>query len=195
MNPNIEASLIPGVSYAYGIELYANKKRGNLNGWASYTYSRIFRQVKGKLPEETINKGRIYPANYDKPHDFTFALNYKANPVVTYGANFTYSSGRPSTQPTALYNYSSLTNIFNFSLRNEKRIPNYHRLDLSMTIISKPKVNRDWRTSWTLAVYNFYGRKNAYSVFYDNKYGSPPKAYQLSVLGAAFPSVMLNFDF
>lgn len=195
MNENIEAALINGTSTAYGVEFFVNKKAGILTGWMSYTYSRIFRTINGEHESEKINDGERYPANNDKPHDFSFALNYKSSPVVQFGANFTYSTGRPATVPLGLYDVSRLTNVFNFSDRNDGRIPDYHRLDVSMTVDSKPKINRKWSMSWTFAIYNLYGRKNAYSVFYENQYGSPPKAYKLSVLGSAFPSIMINFKF
>jgi hypothetical protein len=195
MNENIETELINGKSESYGIELFVNKKLGKFTGWFSYTYARTFRIVEGDFEEETINFGRKYPANYDKPHDVTFAFNYKQSPIVDFAANFTYSSGRPATVPLSMYDADNLTNIYNFSLRNQDRIPDYHRLDLSMTVKSKPKVDRRWKTSWTFSIYNVYARKNAYSVFYKNEFGSPPKAYKLSVLGSAFPSLMVNFDF
>jgi hypothetical protein len=195
MNENIEGALINGTSEAYGVEVFVNKKSGKLTGWMSYTFSRIFRTVNGRFDEEKINLGDPYPANNDKPHSASLAVNYKKNPVIEFGANFTYSTGRPATVPLSLYNVSNQSNVFNFSGRNKGRIPDYHRLDVSMTVNSKPRVDRKWHLSWTFAVYNLYGRKNAYSVFYENMYGSPPKAYKLSVLGSAFPSVMLNFKF
>lgn len=195
MNENIEGALINGTSRAYGLEMFVNKKTGRLTGWMSYTYSRIFRKVDGEFDDEKINNGEEYPANNDKPHALSMAVNYKKNPLVQYAANFTYSTGRPATVPLSLYDVTNQTSVFNFSGRNKGRIPDYHRLDLSVTFNSKPRIERKWTLSWTFAVYNVYGRKNAYSVFYENLYGSPPKAYKLSVLGSAFPSVTLNFKY
>jgi hypothetical protein len=195
MNENIESALINGTSEAYGVETFLNKKTGRLTGWASYTWSRIFRKVDGEFEDEKVNNGEKYPANNDKPHNVNLAVNYKKNPLVQFAANFTYSTGRPATVPLSLYDVSNQTNVFNFSGRNKGRIPDYHRLDLAVTLNSKPRMERKWSLSWTFAVYNVYGRKNAYSVFYENVYGSPPKAYKLSVLGSAFPSVTLNFKY
>ncbi|MFY0598641.1 MAG: TonB-dependent receptor [Cyclobacteriaceae bacterium] len=194
MNEYIESDLITGTSEAYGLELFLNKKTGHWTGWASYTYSRIFRKVNGTYEDEKISNGNAFPANFDKPHDLTLAVNYSKNPVVKYGINFSYSTGRPSTVPLGVYDVSNLTNVFSYSLRNQERIPDYHRMDVSMTINSKPKVDRKWKMSWTFAIYNLYGRKNAYSVFFENKNGSPPKAYQLSILGSPFPSLTANFS-
>ena len=195
MNQNIEADLIRGESEAYGIEFFVNKKMGKLTGWVSYTLSRSLRQFKGEFDDETINLGEQFPSNYDKPHDITLVMLYQSSPLVEFGLNFTYNTGRPTTAPETLYHISNLTNVFSYSLRNQERNPDYHRLDLSVTLKSKPKIDRKWRMSWTFAVYNVYGRKNAYSVFFKNDYGSPPQAYKLSVLGSIFPSVMVNFEF
>lgn len=195
MNENIESALIPGTSRAYGVELFINKKSGLTTGWLSYTYSRSFRTVNGVYDDERINQGNQYAANYDKPHDVTLAINHKASPIVELGMNATYSTGRPLTVPLSAYNVSNLTGVANFSLRNQDRIPDYYRLDLSLTIKSKPKIDRKWSYNWTFSIYNVLGRKNAYSVFFKNNQGAPPTAYKLSVLGHAFPSLTFNFKF
>ncbi|SMD36911.1 TonB-dependent Receptor Plug Domain [Reichenbachiella faecimaris] len=195
MNENIESELIPGSSEAYGVEIFVNKKIGLTTGWISYTYSRTYRTVSGEYDDEKINLGNRYPANYDKPHDITMAINHKFSPIVEVGTNFTYSTGRPLTVPLSAYNVANLTGVANFSLRNQDRIPDYYRLDVSMTIKSKPRINRKWDYSWTFSIYNLLGRRNAYSVFFINKLGVPPKAYKLSVLGHAFPSLTFNFNF
>lgn len=189
MNENIEADLVQGTGKAYGVEFLLKKKSGDLTGWAGYTYSRSLRRVSGHFEEERISNGKTFPSNYDKPHDLTLTLDYRSGLVTKIGANFTYSSGRPQTVPLSIYNVSNLTNIFNFSERNGGRIPDYHRLDLSMTFFSYPKRLSRFDYSLTFSVYNVYARKNAYSVFYQNQFGSPPKAYKLSVLGSVFPSI------
>jgi hypothetical protein len=195
MNDALETELLTGTSNAYGLELYINKRKGKWTGWSSYTFSRVFRQIDGGTKETRINNGDPYPANYDKPHNFALTINNKPNPVFEFGATFTYSTGRPVTVPNGIYATSNMANVFAFSSRNGGRIPDYHRLDLSATFYSKPHVDRKVFLSWTVAVYNVYARKNAYSVFYENKEGAPPKAYKFSVLGSAFPSMSLNINF
>lgn len=194
MNKYIESALLSGMGEAYGMELYVNKKLGKTTGWVGYTYSRTLRKVNGEFDEDKISKGNWYSSNYDKPHDLTMALNYDPNPLVTYGLNFSYSTGRPVTVPLGYYDNGNLSNVFYYSSRNSERIPDYHRLDASVTVKSKPKPDQLWKLSWTFSIYNVYGRKNAYSVFFENQYGSLPKAYKLSVLGAAFPSLTINFE-
>ena len=195
MNRNIDADLITGNGKSYGTEFYLNKKIGRLTGWFSYTYSRTFRKIEGQFSEETINNGSYYPANFDKPHDLSLALNYKISHYFEFGSSFTYNSGRPFTVPLSLYGTSNLTSVSNFSQRNEQRIPDYHRLDLSIKINSREMLRRRLKYDVTFALYNVYARKNAYTVFFRNNIGEPPKAYKLSVLGATFPAIIVNFHF
>jgi hypothetical protein len=80
-------------------------------------------------------------------------------------------------------------------LRNNARIPDYHRLDFSWNIYN-PSMdeNKRWKGNWTFTVYNLYGRKNAYSVFLKNQ-GTAIKANKLTVFGAPIISLSYNFKF
>jgi len=80
--------------------------------------------------------------------------------------------------------------VANFSERNQYRIPDFHRLDISVTLGEGHRKNRRWKGSWTFSVYNVYGRKNPYSVFY--RHIMP---YKMSILGVPFPSLTYNFTF
>lgn len=193
LNPTIETELLNGLGEAYGIEAYIKKKSKPLTGWVSYTYSRSLRQVVGPFPSESINSGNVYPANFDKPHDLTAVLEYQINPFVKYSSIFTYSTGRPVTFPSAKFSYFGDDVAF-YDSRNQDRILDYHRLDMSLTFNFDAK-SKLLKGDWVLAVYNLYGRRNAFSLFFDDLPGSPPQAYKLSVLGIAFPSLSYNVKF
>lgn len=199
LNETLEADLLQGKGRAYGIELLAKKKTGRLTGWTSYVYSRSERLVDGEFPEEQINNGKYYPSNYDKPHSVKLVGSYRITQRWSFSANFIYGTGRPFTAPYSKYRIQNgyLTNITvaNFSQRNQFRIQDYHRLDISVTLGVGHKKYRKWKGSWTLSIYNLYGRKNAYSVFFKDEYGVPPMPYRLSVLGVPFPSLTYNFTF
>ena len=187
LNPNIETELISGIGEAYGAEFYLKKNTGKFTGWLSYTYSRSLRRVIGLYPEETINNGAWYPSNFDKPHDFTAVGEYKLFKNLKFSAIFTYSTGRPISFPSAKFIYLGEFLAF-YDLRNENRVPDYHRLDLSMTWNFNSS-NKFLNGDWILSVYNTYSRRNAFSVFFDDIAGLPPQAYRLSALGVAFPSL------
>jgi hypothetical protein len=194
LNNNLESDLLNGKGRAYGLELFLEKKKGTLTGWVSYTYSRSERRVIGSFPEETINKGEWYAANYDKPHNLSFVGNYQLGKRTKVSAIFTYSTGRPVSYPLAKFNYFNSLNIAYYDKRNGFRAPDYHRLDISLTWgWDHPK---KWLAGdFVLSVYNFYGRRNAFSVFFDDIPGAPPQAFRLSVLGIPFPSLSYKFDF
>ncbi len=194
LNNNLESALLNGKGRAYGIEFYLEKKKGDFTGWLSYTYSRTERKVVGSFPEEIINKGQWYPANYDKPHTLSLVGDYKLGKRTKVSSIFTYSTGRPATYPEAKFNYQNGSNIAYYNDRNGFRVPAYHRLDLSFTF--GWDTGNIWSSGdWVLSVYNLYGRKNTFSVFFDDVAGAPPQAFRLSILGIPFPSLSYNFEF
>ncbi|WP_083919409.1 TonB-dependent receptor [Pontibacter roseus] len=193
LNSTLDADLLPGDGKAYGLELMLRRSGKRLTGWASYTYSRSLRRVDGPTAEEKINNGDYFPANFDKPHDLTLVLNQQLSRLISLAANFTYSTGRPITYPESVAVIDGLLMV-NYSDRNQHRIPDYHRLDLALTIDGTNKRNANWVSSWVFSVYNVYGRQNPYSVFFKASYGGTvPQAYRLSVVGSAVPAITYNF--
>ena len=97
LNNHLETELVRGVGRSYGLEFYVKKKKGKSTGWVSYTYSKTERKVIGSFPDEIINNGEWFAANFDKPHDLTAVVERKVTPYVDFSAIFTFSSGRPAT--------------------------------------------------------------------------------------------------
>ena len=189
-NETLEADLLSGKGRAYGIETTVRKKSGKLNGWVGYTWSRSERLFAGKFPEETINQGMYYPSGFDKPHDIVVVANYSFTKRARISGNFVYSTGRPVTVPISMYRQDQFYGLLDYSERNQYRIPDYHRLDISFTLDEGHRRNRKFKGSWNFSIYNLYARKNAFSVFFDTR----GNAYRLSVLGAAMPSISYNFS-
>lgn len=194
LNKYIDEELLHGDGRAYGIEFFIRKKIGRLTGWVAYTYSRTERKVIGLNEDETINFGEYYPAYYDRPHDFTLTGHYKITRRWSFSANYVFMSGRPVTYPESKYIIDRFT-VAGYGERNKYRTPNYHRLDISITLDGNLKRNKKWDGSWTFSVYNLFARKNAYSVYFRAFNNAVPEAYKLSVIGTAFPSITYNFKF
>lgn len=192
LNENLEADLIQGEGRAYGLEIMVKKTKGRLTGWGSYTFSQSENKINSQYSEETIGNGQYYPSNYNKPHDLTFVSNYKLSKRFALNANFTFSTGRPITAPISKYEIGDVA-INNYSLRNQYKIPDYHRLDIGLTIKTNHKKHKFWEGNWNISIYNVYGRKNAYSVFFEEDQSGTPVAKQISILGAPFPSISYNF--
>lgn len=188
-NPQIETQLLYGAGRAYGLELSLRKKEGELTGGINYTFSRTLQQVEG------INDGDWYPAHFDKPHDLTLVANWQPSGRVTLALNFNYSTGRPITAPVGRNTAAGKFPVLEYSGRNQVRIPDYHRLDFAFTMDGNYRKDQRFKTSWTLAINNLYGRRNAYSVFFRPDGSRLPRTTRLAVLGSAFPSLTLNFSF
>ena len=142
---------------------------------------------------ETVNNGKYYPSNYDKPHAINFIGNYKFSHRFSTSLNATYSTGRPITLPLAKYETDGTMRLY-YSERNQYRIPDYFRIDFSLNIEGNHRIKKLAHSSWTVGIYNLTGRRNAYSVFFESKDGVI-KGYKLSIFGSPIPTVTYNFKF
>jgi len=193
LNPDIETDVLATTGRAYGMEFLIRKTAGKLNGWLSYTYSRILLKADDPLNGEVINDGKYYPANYDKPHDFTFIGNYRVSHRLSFSVNTTYSTGRPITLPVGRFYYDGGMRTL-YADRNAYRIPDYFRTDFSMNIEGNHKVTQKTHNSWTIGVYNLTGRRNPFSVYYVSQNGVI-NGYKLSIFGTAIPFINFNIRF
>ena len=193
LNHQLETDVVGARGKAYGLELMVKKLTGKLNGWASYTYSRSFIQSRGKFADETVNEGTYYPSNYDKPHAVNFIGNYKFNRRFNFSLNVVYSTGRPITLPIAIYEVDGSLRVL-YADRNQDRIPDYFRTDISINVEGNHKVRKLAHSSWTFAIYNLLGRANPYSVYFVSENGKIA-GYKLSIFARPIPTITYNFKF
>lgn len=193
LNEALETDVIQGKGRSYGLELFLKKRTGKLNGWMSYTYSRSFLKLDGEFSNEIINNGDYFPTNFDKPHNLNIIANYTLTRRFSFSANFNYSQGRPITFPVGQYELRGV-NVIQYSDRNQFRIPDYIRLDLAINIEGSHKIKKLAHSSWTVSVYNVFGRDNVYSVFFQSE-EDRLQGYTLSVFGNPIPSITYNFRF
>jgi hypothetical protein len=78
-----------------------------------------------------------------------------------------------------------------FTLRNQDRIRDYHRLDFSLQLNNLTEKNRRWQGHWVFTLYNVYGIDNQYSVFF-RQVGTGFRPYELTVFNAPIFSVNFN---
>lgn len=190
LSESVEGSLIQGKGISYGLEFLARKNVGQLNGWLSYTYSRSLLEFNSEFEVLTLNEGDLYPSQYDQPHNMSVVMNYKVNKILSISANFNYATGRPITVPISKFSYYGYPTVNAYSDRNEFRVPDYHRLDLSFTLKGEHP-HRRFQGEWVLSIFNVYGRNNVFAVSFD-KYG---RASKVSIIGNMFPSLSYNFKF
>jgi hypothetical protein len=191
--PYIETQTLQGKGQAYGLELMVSKKKGEITGWLNYTYSRALNQIKqSESFDEQINGGNWYATNFDRPHSFNATVSVSQGSHHEFGFTFVYNTGRPFTVPEGFVQYNNVKYPY-YLERNNDRIKDYHRLDFSWTIRNPSMQKKRWEGSWTFAVYNLYGRANAYSVYLRSEKGL--NAYQLTIFGSPIPSLTYNFKF
>ncbi len=158
-NPLIEGELRFGKAWAYGLELMLRKPEGKLTGWISYTWSRSLVQTDG------VNNSETYPSNYDSPNDLCINVSYDDHHHWALSAVWYYRTGSPVSTPTGFY-YNNGYSVPIYGDRNNSRLPDYHRLDLSVTYhISNP--DKRFQQSIILTLYNAYGRYNPFSVSFN----------------------------
>jgi hypothetical protein len=191
MNEHFETDVINGKGKAYGVELMVEKKLGQLTGWVNYTYSRVLHKINGPFDEERVNGGVYFPANYDKPHNFKVVANFKFSRRVNFSTNFFYNTGRPYTMYLSLYNFKDAPRVY-YSDRNAYRMEDYIRLDLAATVNGNLKVKKINHSSWTFSLYNVFGRKNPYSVYF-KIVNQKVTGYKLSIFGQPIFTITYNF--
>lgn len=195
LNENLEDELLQGNGRAYGVEVQIKKNSGSFNGWVSYTFSRSLIQTTGTIPSQLINEGQYFPTNFDQPHNLSAFGKIQISRRFSINANFTFNTGRPITLPESVYQIRGVT-VADFGERNNYRIPDYHRLDISFVLGTTLKREKKIEANWSLSIYNLYGRDNAYSVYFRNdNLSTVPTAYQLSVIAQPIVALSYNFKF
>lgn len=202
LNDAAEGQLIYGEGRAYGLELLFKKRKGNFTGWISYTLAKSEKQF------DVINDGSWYPARQDRTHDISIVGMYQISERLNISGSWVYYTGNAVTFPTGKYRIGG--EIYNlYSARNGNRMPEYHRLDLGITLKGrehtyklnydtgeKEKVKKRFTSSWNFSIYNTYARENAYTISFGESETEPGKteATQLSLF-KIIPSITYNFKF
>jgi CarboxypepD_reg-like domain/TonB-dependent Receptor Plug Domain len=187
LNNKVESQLVFGKGWSYGAEFLIRKKYGKLTGWISYTLSKTKRQ----FPD--INGGNIFLAKQDRPNNLAIVGMYEFNAKLTFSATWIFISGNVVTFPSGRYLVDG--NIVPYyTERNGYRMPDYHRLDIGLTWITKKTAR--FESNWNFSIYNAYGRSNAYAINFQQDPNDPTKmqAVQLSLFRFV-PAITYNFRF
>ena len=188
---NWELKVAQGRGWSYGAEFLLQKKKGKYTGWIGYTLSWTSRQFK------EINEGKAYPYKYDRRHDISFVNVYKMSNKMDLAFTWIYGTGNAISLP--LQSYVALGNQANvggsdaqyYGGKNNYRMPAYHRMDIS---INKHKKKKWGRVTWSYGVYNVYGRRNPYFLYFSNNQYGRKQLKQVSIF-TFIPSISYNFKF
>jgi outer membrane cobalamin receptor len=203
-NNNLDSQFLFGRGWAYGNELYLEKKTGKTTGWVGYTLAWTKRNFPPQLGTTGINNGQDFYPNYDRRHNLNVVVMHQLNPRISLTASFVYTSGAPTTLPLGRF---ALQDIYQAGIqavpvypdRNTYRLIPYHRLDLGMVYKLRPsRIGGD--RDLTFSIYNAYNRRNAYFIYFDQVRDKATdritgyKAQQVSLF-PFIPSVTYNFKF
>jgi hypothetical protein len=209
-----------GKGQAYGVEVFIRKDVGKLKGWLGYTLSWSKRQF------DNINNGKWFFDKYDRRHDLSLNISYQPKSNVSFSCSWVFSSGNPVTLPEVIYpyihypiglndfNYNDITsseNLFEFVTeisrrrgeliyygeRNKYRMPDYHRLDLTVNFTKQKK---NYERLWSFGLYNVYSRRNPFYVTYtDDTSGAWPTknsaGLKIVTLLPILPSISYSIKF
>ena len=186
---NWEDKITVGNGDAAGVELqfiYDYKKlQFNLNG----SWSRSYRTF------EDINDGEPFPDRYDRRWSTSFSGQLKINSKLSCGMNFLFGSGIAITlAQSKFFNPGAFFPeiVLNYSDRNGFRLPDYHRLDLTLNyqLARKEKFNH----SLSLNLYNVYNRVNPFYITLVQNPISRDFEYKQFSLFRFFPSLTYRFS-
>lgn len=190
-NEAIEAQVLAGKGRSYGAEFFIRKQTGRTTGWISYALSKSERQ------NDYINGGQWYDFRFDRRHYLTLVLSHDITDRLSVSGNFIYATGEAFTIATQRYRlFNSEDASIQYSNRNAARMPAYHRADVSITWSRKKIPGKVYKneSNWVASIYNVYGRKNAYTLSYDNDNNGNP-IVQKWYLFTFVPSITYNFKF
>ena len=186
-----------GKGWAYGVEFLVQRSFGKTTGWIGYTWAHAKRQFDRE--GMTINEGKVFPAKYDRRHDLSITVQHKFNDRFDLSGTWVFSSGNCGTLGTQIYeglpDWDYIPYIQALE-RNNFRMGNYHRLDVSMNFHKQKK--HGIRT-WNLSVYNAYNHNNPFLVYtsygFDENTHQEKKVLMQASLFPMIPSVSYSFKF
>ena len=182
---NYESKVASGQGWAYGAELFLQKKSGKTTGWLGYTLAWSNRRFV------ELNQGQIFPYKYDRRNDVKLVVIHEFSPTITLSGTFVYGTGNAITLSQGRYQLGPYGTYDDYGARNSYRMPAYHRLDLDL---SHTKKKRWGEVVNSLSVYNAYNRKNAYFI-YVGREDDNRRVYKQVSLFPILPSFSKTFRF
>ena len=175
-----------GEGTAKGLEFLAQKKRGKITGWVSYTLG----QAINTFPN--LNGDKSFYANHDRNHELKLVGSCKIGKNWTLSSTYMFASGNPYTAPMNQYSLTMLDDetlgYIHVGEKNGSRLPDYNRVDVS--------ISRQWETEsgiieGGISLYNMFNNKNISYRDYDLDV-SPIITSDVNMLGFT-PTIFVNF--
>ena len=195
VNSSVESQLVRGKGEAYGVEVFFNKKSGNISGWFGYTLSWTRRQF------DDLNNGKIFYPKYDRRHDLSVVISYKISDSWSTGVTWTYASGERFSESPGQFIFNEISpgsgsNIYvDYPELNNAQLPAFHKMDLNLTY-KFSLFNMPFESY--LNIYNLYNRQNPFAQYVATEIdanGKTTASVKQLVLFPIIPTVGFNFKF
>lgn len=172
-----------GKGFTKGVDLLLQKSSATWRAWLTYTYQDSQNRF------DLLNDHRYFPSGADIRHHFTMAFNKKWKRFLVTAGWF-WHSGKP---------YSVIDNDGDIVSYNTKRLPDYHRLDVSA--VYQFETARGNHLKVGVSVYNLYNRSSLLSKELERQYGNLADFSNPRYAGREFytlgimPNVFVRFAF
>jgi hypothetical protein len=192
---SVEDQLVKGRGEAYGVELFFNKKSGDITGWLGYTLSWTRRQF------DDLNNGKVFYPKYDRLHDISIVIAYNIDDNWSAGVTWTYGSGERYSSAPGQYRFNEISpgtgsNVYvNYPELNNIRLPAFHKMDFNLTY-KFLMFNMPFEAY--LNIYNLYNRQNPFARYVSEENdanGNPTARLKQIVLFPFIPTIGFNFKF
>nr|WP_246615738.1 TonB-dependent receptor plug domain-containing protein [Aquimarina litoralis] len=149
---NINNDLSTGESDVVGVDVLLKRRFKNFRTWIGYT----FNNIEYTFPEF---QEASFPGNNDITHNFRISNTLKIKDWE-FSLGWIWRSGAPFTDANLV------DEDINFGTPNGQNLPNYHRLDASLTYHFDITKNKDWRGQIGASVLNLYNRQVPIAINY-----------------------------
>lgn len=177
---DLNANLVVGNGFNYGIDFMLQKNTGQLTGWISYSWS--------KAPRSFVRNSEKtnYPSVHNREHDLNAVANWQITDRWNISATYIYATGTPYTEIKNAYILAE-NGIVNYGKHNGLRYPPLTRLDLGASF--QLPTTHDITHSIKFSVYNTTFSKNPISYSYHGFKGSLLYKRPIYIFSTAIPSV------
>ncbi len=151
---NFDSAVQNGEGYTKGIDLLLQRSAATWRIWATYSYQ------DSQNRYERLNDNRYFPISSDLRHAFSLSY-YKKWGDFSISTGWFLHTGRP---------YSELNAENEIAEFNRKRLPTYHRLNISGAY--QFQKSDTWNGRIGFAIYNVYDNQTVISKEYERQYGT-----------------------
>ncbi|NNE45062.1 MAG: TonB-dependent receptor [Rhodothermales bacterium] len=184
-----------GQGYAYGAEVFVEKRSGRLNGYVGYTFG-ITRRRFPDFPDP--GQFDYYPPKYDRTHDVNAVATYRLSKRWSLTGVWSMATGQAYTRPRTQYRIidnplgSQVKNAL-VSPFNADRLPSYQRLDIGASLFGRFFRIADYELQ--LQVLNVYNRRNVWFYFFDFEDDDTVKREEVPMIPVPIPNISFTLSF